>query len=153
MMFGRSWNENSSQTNSGTGSAFGRDEVARSTTLKRREFVALVSLHYNIDVGIAGGALWARGSLVTASGTALRIVPGKIRVRNSSARIRRAHLNCPDRRRSTSRRLFARTFCSTCQRIHVATRMAIAFARRNNRSPLSKIQSRNWIGVRWINSS
>jgi hypothetical protein len=68
-------------------------------------------LHYNIDVGCVAYRAW----------------------KNSRTKFECPHLpctrSCLDRRRSTSRRSYARISCLTFQRIRAATEMAIAFAR------------------------
>ena len=88
-------------------------------------------LHYNIDVGIAGGALWARGSLLQP--VELRCVSclEKFVYKFECPRLP-CILSCLDRRRSTSHRLYARISSLTFQHIHAATETAIACARRNN---------------------
>ena len=48
-------------------------------------------LHYDIDVGVSGDGAMGEWFAVTAGRTALRVVSRKIRVRNPSACICRAH--------------------------------------------------------------
>ena len=105
-------------------------------------------LHYNIDVGIAGGALWSRGSLSQpvelSCVSCLEKFVHEIEVPGFAVHM---ELNGPETVDLTP--LCGRIFCLTCQRIRAATEMAIVFARGNNWRPLSKTQSGNWIGVRW----
>src|SRR6516162_4941215 len=83
-------------------------------------------LRYDLDLGVAGGALWANGSL--SQPVELRCVSclekfvHEIRVPAFAE-----HMQLTDLRRSILPPLFARKFYSTSQRIHIATGTAIGF--------------------------
>src|SRR5947208_7060054 len=109
--------------------------IARSTTLKQKEFVVpahcITTLTWALLEVPFGQEARCHNQRSCVAYPAWRILCTTFKCPHSPY-----ILSCVAPRRSTSRRFFARIFCSICQRIHVATQMAIVFRSEEHTSEL-----------------